>query len=44
VKKLPEGWMVYSVGKNLIDDGGIPDYKNDIGAGPISRVESEKKP
>jgi hypothetical protein len=37
VKKRPEGWMVYSVGRNLIDDGGIPDYKNDIGAGPISR-------
>jgi hypothetical protein len=44
VKKLPEGWMVYSVGTNLVDDGGIPDYKNDIGAGPISRGGSEKKP
>ena len=32
VKKLPEGWMVYSVGHNLVDDGGIPDYKNDVGA------------
>jgi hypothetical protein len=44
IKKLPEGWMVYSVGRNFIDDGGIPDYKNDIGVGPISRVESAKKP
>jgi len=44
VKKLPEGWMVYSVGRNLVDDGGIPDYKNDIGAGPISPLGSEKKP
>jgi hypothetical protein len=37
VKKLPEGWLVYSVGRNMVDDGGIPDYKNDLGAGPISR-------
>ena len=44
VKKLPEGWMVYSVGRNLVDDGGIPDYKNDLGAGPISREEAQKKP
>jgi hypothetical protein len=44
VKKLPEGWMVYSVGRNLVDDGGITDYKNDLGAGPINREESAKKP
>jgi hypothetical protein len=44
VKKLPEGWLVYSVGRNLVDDGGILDYKNDLGAGPISRRELEKKP
>ena len=36
--------MVYSVGANLVDDGGIPDGKTDIGAGPISREGSEKKP
>jgi hypothetical protein len=44
VKKLPEGWMVYSVGKNLADDGGTLDHGTDIGVGPISRQESPKKP
>jgi hypothetical protein len=44
VKKLPEGWMVYSVGGNLVDDGGKLDGKTDIGAGPISRQEPQKKP
>jgi hypothetical protein len=43
LKKLPGGWMVYSVGRNLVDDGGILDYKNDLGVGPISRAELEKK-
>jgi hypothetical protein len=42
VKKRPEGWMVYSVGSNLVDDGGILDFKNDLGAGPISRDEPKK--
>ena len=27
VKKVREGWMVYSVGPNLVDDGGILDRK-----------------
>ncbi len=44
VKKLPEGWMVYSVGPNLVDDGGIPDGKSDVGVGPIRREETQKKP
>ncbi len=44
VKRLPEGWLVYSVGTNLIDDGGIPDGKSDVGVGPIRREELEKKP
>ena len=44
VKRLPEGWMVYSVGNNLVDDGGIPDGKSDVGAGPIGREETPKKP
>lgn len=44
VKKLPEGWTVYSVGKNLVDDGGKLDGNTDIGAGPISRGESPRKP
>jgi hypothetical protein len=34
VKKLPQGWLVYSVGKNLIDDGGNLDSWADIGVGP----------
>jgi len=44
VKKLPEGWMVYSVGSNLVDDGGILDFIHDLGAGPISQPGSQKKP
>jgi hypothetical protein len=35
VKKLPEGWKVYSVGPNLIDDGGKLDYVADYGVGPV---------
>ncbi len=35
VKKLPGGWLVYSVGTNLKDDGGkLADYE-DVGLGPI---------
>jgi hypothetical protein len=44
VKKLANGWMVYSVGGNLVDDGGILDGRTDIGAGPIARSQSPKKP
>jgi hypothetical protein len=38
IKQLPEGWIVYSVGSNLVDDGGKLDGKTDIGAGP-ARLE-----
>ena len=41
VKKLPKGWLVYSVGRNLVDDGGIVDGMTDVGVGPPG---SEKKP
>ncbi len=34
VKKLPQGWLIYSVGPNRIDDGGILDKKTDAGIGP----------
>lgn len=34
VKKLPHGWLIYSVGPNRIDDGGVLDYKTDVGIGP----------
>ena len=43
VKKLPEGWMVYSVGRNLVDDGGNLDGKTDIGVGPMSQTSSQEK-
>jgi hypothetical protein len=36
VKRLPQGWLVYSVGPNLRDDGGKLGYGNDcdVGVGP----------
>jgi hypothetical protein len=37
VKKLPEGWLIYSVGSNLEDDGGTvldDPVKGDTGVGP----------
>jgi hypothetical protein len=36
VKKTPQGWLVYSVGPNLVDDGGKLDspQTGDIGVGP----------
>ncbi len=36
VTKLPQGWLVYSVGRNLRDDGGKLDYGPDcdVGVGP----------
>lgn len=33
VKKLPEGWLVYSVGRNLVDDGGKLENREDDGVG-----------
>ncbi len=44
VKKLPEGWMVYSVGSNLIDDGGKLDGNTDIGIGPVRPEELKANP
>ena len=46
VKKLPQGWMVYSVGPNLQDDGGKLDdlTSGDVGVGPPpAATESAKK-
>jgi hypothetical protein len=34
VKRLPQGWLVYSVGRNFIDDGGKIDDFSDVGIGP----------
>jgi len=42
MKRLPEGWMVYSVGSNLIDDGGDLNQRADVGVGPIARDVSKK--
>ncbi len=33
-KKVPQGWVVYSVGANLIDDGGDLDRQKDTGIQP----------
>lgn len=35
VKKLPEGWLVYSVGANRIDDGGNVATDVDVGCSPL---------
>jgi tetratricopeptide (TPR) repeat protein len=34
VKKLPGGWLVYSLGKDLKDDGGDFTEARDVGVGP----------
>ena len=34
VKRLPQGWLVYSVGRNLRDDDGKLDDNSDVGVGP----------
>jgi len=34
LKKLPVGWLVYSVGKDLKDDGGDFTEARDVGVGP----------
>jgi hypothetical protein len=34
VRKLPQGWLIYSVGPNRIDDGGVLDQNTDVGLGP----------
>jgi hypothetical protein len=43
VKRLPEGWLVYSEGQNLTDDGGQLDDPRvgDVGLGPILPMEGE---
>ncbi len=44
LRKTPAGYLVYSVGKNLADDGGKLDGVTDIGAGPKSKDEPAKNP
>lgn len=48
IKKLPQGWLVYSVGLNLKDDGGNFERGDDgqpldVGFGPkTSEVETKE--
>ena len=41
LSKTPAGWLVYSVGRNLVDDGGKLDRITDIGAGPTKQNETK---
>ena len=40
MKKLPDGWVIYSVGKDLKDDGGKVDDESDSGLGPVPPLAS----
>jgi hypothetical protein len=42
-KRLSVGWLVYSVGADLVDDGGKVDGKTDVGVKPLEPVETPKK-
>lgn len=54
IKKLAQGWLVYSVGKNLKDDGGILDSDSsdenrppDVGFGPktaVTKLQEKESP
>ncbi|OJW17789.1 MAG: hypothetical protein BGO49_26680 [Planctomycetales bacterium 71-10] len=37
VKKRPDGWLVYSVGPDLVDDGGTFHEAKDIGFEPVAK-------
>ena len=43
VKRVPRGWMVYSVGGNGVDDGGQFARAADVGVGPIGPGECVEK-
>ncbi len=43
VKKTPEGWLVYSVGQNLQDDGGKLGDRLDAGFGPQKYMAEEEE-
>jgi len=43
VEKLPEGWLVYSVGTNKKDDGGKTDTYEDYGVAPLPPSIQETK-
>ena len=40
IKRLPDGWVIYSVGKDLKDDGGNVDDLTDFGLGPVPPLPS----
>jgi hypothetical protein len=40
MKRLPDGWVIYSVGKDLNDDGGQVDDLTDFGLGPVPPLPS----
>jgi len=40
MKKLPDGWVIYSVGKDLVDNGGKVDDLSDFGLGPVPPLPS----
>ena len=40
MKKLPEGWTIYSVGNDLKDGGGKLDDQSDFGLGPVPPLPS----
>ncbi|NLE37084.1 MAG: hypothetical protein GX621_03570 [Pirellulaceae bacterium] len=43
VKRVPDGWLVYSVGQNGIDDGGhIDEEPLDIGYGPPAKPDDKE--
>jgi len=44
VKKLPNGWLVYSAGKDQSDDDGMWGGKRLFGVGPIEEEEEAKGP
>lgn len=40
MNKLPNGWVIYSVGKDLEDNGGKVDDLSDFGLGPVPPLPS----
>jgi len=49
VKRLPQGWLVYSVGEDLTDDGGrlppcrLPGYDRGVGPPPPTKPAQDEK-
>jgi hypothetical protein len=41
-QKLPEGWVIYAVGKDLKDDGGRVDDDTDVGLAPPAPADAQK--